>query len=160
MKNSTLKWIIGCLVGIIVILITYLIAKEKNVIAISFADGFSIAATVSSLILSVVAIFYTFLSANDSKEVNNKIQNTIDMIDKKVLLLSEEAKKNTQVLEMISETIVTVENAVKISANTIDVIKQENITEEEKKTVISNMENTKNSMMMFLERMKSTKEKG
>lgn len=91
MKNSTYKWIIGCLLALIVILTTYLILKENNVICISFSDALSLSSTISSLILSVV-----------------------------------------------------------------DTFKKENISEEDKQSAIKTMEQSKNSMMMFLKKCRMT----
>jgi hypothetical protein len=84
LKSSTYKWIIGCLLGIIVILITYLILSENDILCISFADALSMASTLSSLILSVIAMFYTYYSGRDAQSIYVQIKNTIKEIDVQV----------------------------------------------------------------------------
>ena len=65
MKSSTYKWIIGCLLAVIVILIAYLVVAENDIISVSFSECLSVAATLSSLILSVIAMLYTYYSGRE-----------------------------------------------------------------------------------------------
>lgn len=96
MKSSTYKWIIGCLLGIIVILITYLILSENGIICVSFADAVSMASTLSSLILSVIAMLYTYYSGRDAQNIYVQIQRTIKEINGQVEKVSEDTKKNSE----------------------------------------------------------------
>lgn len=154
MKDNTLKWIIGCLTGVIVILMTLLIVKELNIVTITFADGISVASTLSSIILSVLAIYYTFSSAREGRETNNQIQSTLTQINLKATELAELTKYNTEMLKTIQSARKDVEAAIELSSKTLDIInKQGNMTEAEKESVIQNIEKTKSSMSMFLNRM-------
>lgn len=154
MKDNNLKWVIGCLIGVIVILMTMLIAKELNTVTITFADGFSIASTLSSIILSVLAIYYTFASAREGRETNNQMQNALTQINLKATELAELTKYNTEMLKTIQSARTDVEAAIELSSKTLDIVnKQDAITEAEKEDVIQNIEKAKSSMSMFLNRM-------
>lgn len=154
MKNSTYKWIIGCLIGIIVILITFLIVKENNIIRVSFSECLSVAGTLCSIILSVIAMLYTYLSGRDTLKVSNEIQSTIKEVNKQVEQVSGETRQNTEVLIKVKEGVQCVKNAMNSSSEALKVIQQENFSEREKQAAIDNIEKTRNSMLMFLEKMK------
>lgn len=153
MKSSTYKWIIGCLLGLIVLLTTFLILKEMDVIYVSFSDSISIAATLSSLILSIIAMFYTYYSGRDALQLYNQIQNTIIQINSQVSTVSEETRKNSSILERIKEGLSCVEGAINSSALALESMNKETISDKEKETVINSIEDTKKSMMMFLSKM-------
>lgn len=157
MKNSTYKWIIGCLIGVIIILITYLVVKENGIISVSFSECLSVAATLSSLILSVVAMFYTFFSGRDTKDISDQIRNTITEINEQVRQVSEDTKKNLVIVSKIKEGMHDIESALHTSTEALDTIKQENISEKDKQSAIENIQKTKNSMMMFLNKMNESK---
>lgn len=153
MKNSTYKWIIGCLIGVIIILVTFLVVKENNIIFVSFSDCLSVAGTLSSIILSVIAMFYTFISGRDTMVISNQIQSTIKEVNKQVQQVSNETKENTEVLLKVKEGVQYVENAMNTSSEALRTIRQENFSEREKQATIDNIEKTQNSMLMFLKKM-------
>lgn len=147
MKSSTYKWIIGCLIGIIVILTAFLIVKEVGLITVSFSECLSVAATLSSLILSVVALLYTYYSGRDTIAISDQIKNSMKEIDTKVLQISEAAKSNSETLADMTSTIIAV-------SEVLNTLNQEHITDQEKQVAIENIQHTKSSMLMFLEKMR------
>lgn len=151
MKGSTYKWIIGCLLGVIVVLTSFLVTKEIGIIRISFSECLSVAATLSSLILSVIAMLYTYYSGRDSSNIYSQIENSVNELDAEVLRMSEEAKANSEVLKQICVAMTEME---KTTSEVLDTLQQGQITEQEKKAAIESIQNTKSSMLMFLERMK------
>lgn len=153
MKSSTYNWIIGCLLGIIVILITYLILKETNIICIPFADALSMASTLSSLILSIIAMFYTYYSGRDAQNIYEQIQNTIKEINGQVDKISKDTKKNSETLMRITDGIQHIINAITSSSKALDTIQQENLSENDRREAVEVIEKSKNSMMMFLKKM-------
>lgn len=154
MKNSTYKWIIGCLVGVIIILITFLIVKENDIIKVSFSECLSVAGTLSSIILSVTAMLYTYISGRDTMAISNEIKSTVKEVNKQVQQVSEETKQNTDVLVKLKEGVQYIENAMNTSSAALKTIQQESFSEHEKQIAIDNIEKTRNSMLMFLNKMK------
>lgn len=157
MKSNTYRWIIGCLIGTIIILIAYLVLQEKDVIKVSFSECLSMAATLSSLILSIIAMLYTYYSSRDINEISNQIQNTIKEVNKQVQQVSEDTRRNSELLIRVREGILDVESALKTSSLALTAIQQETFTTEKgRQSAIENIEKTQNSMIMFLNKMKNT----
>lgn len=153
MKNSTYHWIIGCLLGVVAILITYLVLRENNIICISFSETLSLAATISSLILSVIAMLYTYYSGRDTNNVFTQIQSITGKVDHQLQQISEDNKKNAETLSNITQGIKLICDAVNSSSKALDTIQKENISDEDKQNVVEIIEKTQDSMMMFLEKM-------
>lgn len=155
LKSSTYKWIIGCLIGIIIILVTYLILKENAIICVSFSESLSLVSTISSLILSVIAMLYTYYSGRDTGNVSVQIQSTIKEIDRQVKKISDDTEKNSEVLIKMTDGIQLINQAIDLSTAAVDTFKKKEISEDDKQSVIENIKKSQSSMMMFLERMKS-----
>jgi len=153
LNKSTYKWIIGCLLGIIVILITYLILNENDIICVSFADSLSMASTLSSLILSVIAMLYTYYSGRDTQNIYTQIQSTIKEINGQVEKVSNDTKKNSETLTKITDGIQNIISAITSSSEALDSIQKDNLSENDKKEAVEAIEKSKNSMMMFLKKM-------
>lgn len=153
MKNSTYKWIIGCLLGFIVVLITYLVLRENNMISVSFSECLSVASTISSLILSVIAMLYTYYSGRDTGNISAQIQNTIKEVDRQVQNVSEDTRKNSETLAKIIEGTQTILNAVNSSSEAFQTIQEEHVSEQERQNAMETIEKSKNSMLMFLKKM-------
>ena len=153
MKNSTYKRIIGCLLGVIVVLITYLVLREKNMISVSFSECLSVASTISSLILSVIAMLYTYYSGRDTGNISAQIQNTIKEVDRQVQKVSEDTRKNSETLAKIIEGTQTILNAVNSSSEAFQTIQEEHVSEQERQNAMETIEKSKNSMLMFLKKM-------
>ncbi len=153
MKSSTYKWIIGCLLAVIVILITYLILKENKVIRFSFSDVLSLAATISSLILSVIAMLYTYYSGRDTGNVSAQIQSTIKEVDRQVQKVSDDTRRNSEALAKMTEGMQLISQAINLSSEAVDTFKKKEVSEEDKQSAIETIEKSKNSMMMFLKKM-------
>lgn len=153
MKNSTYKWIIGCLLGVIVVLITYLVLRENNMISVSFSECLSVASTISSLILSVIAMLYTYYSGRDTGNISAQIQNTIKEVDRQVQKVSEDTRKNSETLAKIIEGTQTILNAVNSSSEAFQTIQEEHVSEQERQNAMETIEKSKNSMLMFLKKM-------
>jgi predicted PurR-regulated permease PerM len=153
LKNSTYKWIIGCLLGVIIVLITYLVLRENNMISVSFSECLSVASTISSLILSVIAMLYTYYSGRDTGNISAQIQNTIKAVDRQVQNVSEDTRKNSETLAKIIEGTQTILNAVNSSSEAFQTIQEEHISEQERQNAMETIEKSKNSMLMFLKKM-------
>lgn len=153
MKSSTYKWIIGCLIAVIVILVAYLVAEENDIISVSFSECLSVAATLSSLILSVIAMLYTYHSGRETTNTSGKIQGMIMELGNQVAIISNETKTNAETLAKMRDGIQHVQDAISTSHNALKTLEQEKLTEEDKNSVIENIQNTNNSMLMFLDRM-------
>ncbi len=154
MKSSTYRWVIGCLSGVIAILIAFLVLKETGTILVSFPDCLSLTATVSSLILSVVAMFYTFYSGRDTQKISEQIKTSISEIDNKVLRISEEAGANSEVLGEVKQGMAEAVSAIQTISKAIEKFQPDQVTQQEKDEILKDMESTKNSMLMFLDKMK------
>lgn len=153
MKNNTYKWIIGCLIGVIVILITYLVLKENKIINVSFPEALSLTATISSLILSVIAMLYTYYAGRDTGNISIQIQDTIKEVDRQVEKVSEDTKRNSETLARITDGILLISQAINLSSEAVDTFRKKEVSEEDKQSAIETIEKSKNSMMMFLEKM-------
>ncbi len=153
MKNSTYKWMIGCLLGVIVVLITYLVLRENKMISVSFSECLSLASTISSLILSVIAMLYTYYSGRDTGNISAQIQSTIKEVDRQVQRVSEDTRKNSETLAKIVEGTQTILNVVNSSSEAFQTMQEENASEQERQNAIETIEKSKNSMMMFLKKM-------
>lgn len=153
MKSNTYKWIIGCLLGIIVIMIAYLVLKENEIICVSFSETLSLTATISSLILSVIAMLYTYYAGRDTGNVSVQIQSTIKEVDRQVQKVSEDTRRNSEALAKMTDGVLLISQAINLSSEAVDTFKKKDASEEEKKSAIETIEKSKNSMMMFLEKM-------
>lgn len=149
LKNNTYKWIIGCLTFIIIILLSYLIAEESGIIYISFSEGLSIASTLSSIILSIIAMAYTYFSGRDTLHTYSQIQIMVEDVSK-------ETKKNSELLSKVKDGIQDVSNAMDKSNKVLSIIENGGITEHNKQVVIDEMKGSQNSMLMFLNRMNNS----
>jgi len=153
LKSSTYKWIIGCLLGFIINLIVYLVLKENKIICISFSEAISLAATICSLILSVIAMLYTYYSGRDTEKISIQIKSTIKEVDRQVQQVSEDTRRNSETLSRMTEAMQVIIKAIDSSSEAFDTIKKEEVSEEDKRSAIEIIEKSKNSMMMFLEKM-------
>ena len=153
MKSNTYKWIIGCLLGIIVIMIAYLVLKENEIICVSFSETLSLTATISSLILSVIAMLYTYYAGRDTGNVSVQIQSTNKEVDRQVQKVSEDTRRNSEALAKMTDGVLLISQAINLSSEAVDTFKKKDASEEDKKSAIETIEKSKNSMMMFLEKM-------
>lgn len=158
MKNNTYKWIIGCLIGVIILLVSFLVVKENDVISVSFSECLSVAATLSSLILSIIAMLYTYYSGRDTATVSSQIQKMIDEVNKQTQQVSKETQKNSEMLTKIREGIYHIANGADTYSKALETIQQDTISDQDKQAVIHNIENTRNSMLMFLGKMQGNDE--
>jgi uncharacterized membrane-anchored protein YhcB (DUF1043 family) len=104
----------------------------------------------------VIAMLYTYYSGRDTTNTFNKIQETITKVDDQVERISNETKKNAEVLIKMMDGIQDVHNAIATSANALHTLDKEELTEADKNSVIENIQNTNSSMLMFLNRMNRT----
>ena len=96
------------LTHILVILITIMIMQfiYKGAIDNNFVNTFSFGSTISSIILSVVAIMYTFIDGAKNKEVGNKLIESADSISRNVISLNkliEKLEGYNESLEIIND---------------------------------------------------------
>ena len=82
-------------------------------ISVSFSECLSLASTISSLILSVIAMLYTYYSGRDTGNLN----------------------------------------VVSSSSEAFQTMQEENASDQERQNAIETIEKSKNSMMMFLNKM-------
>ena len=97
LSHNTYKWIIGCLSAVIIILLVYLILRENDIIKVSF----SLASTISSLLLSVIAIFYTYYSGKDTEKIQGEIQATVKTVNTQVEKMNELTQDNANILQKV-----------------------------------------------------------
>lgn len=62
-------------------------------------------------------------------------------------------KKNSEALIKMTEGIQLISQAIHVSSEAVDTFKKEDVSEEDKRSAIKTMEQSKNSMMMFLKKM-------
>lgn len=86
--------------------------------------------------------------------ISNEIKSTVKEVNKQVQQVSEETKQNTDVLVKLKEGVQYIENAMNTSSAALKTIQQESFSEHEKQIAIDNIEKTRNSMLMFLNKMK------
>lgn len=96
------------LTHVLVILITIMIMQfiYKGAIDNNFVNTFSFGSTISSIILSVVAIMYTFIDGAKNKEVGNKLIESADSISRNVISLNkfiEKLEGYNESLEIIND---------------------------------------------------------
>lgn len=156
MQNSTYKWIIGCLIGVIIVLVSFLVVKENNIISVSFSECLSVAATLSSLILSVIAMLYTYYSGRDTTAVSNQIQETVKEVNKQMQQMSRDMQKNAETLAKVREGIFRIANGTDTYSRVLETMQQDTLSDQDKKAVIDNIETTQNSMLMFLGKMRES----
>ena len=77
-------------------------------------------------------------------------------MNSQVEILSDETQQNAKTLTQMINGIQDLQNAMATSANALETLKQEKLTESDKHSVIENIQSTNNSMLMFLDRMSST----
>ena len=151
--SNNVKWIIGALITFNILLITYLILKELNIIEFNFADCFSVASNVVSIVLSIVAILYTFYVNRDTSQNNHSIQTIINTIDKQVSEINNITKYNAEILNNLSETR---KQAKKINDNILK-LKNHEFNENDRDQVINTIDDASKSMLSFLDLMNEKK---
>ncbi len=156
LKNecTAYKWIIGILTGVVIALISYGVAKESGIIEVSFSECLSIAATLSSLVLSIIAMLYTHASGSDTKVLSSKIQNTVEEINKQVQVVFNDTQKNSEALETMLAAIHDIEVAKTSLSEASDFFQRDDISDQEKqRSVLAGIEKSQNSMMGFLSKI-------
>ena len=98
-------------------------------------------------------MLYTYYSGRDTGNIFAQIQNTIKAVDKQVQKVSDDTKKNSEALIKMTEGIQLISQAINVSSEAVDTFKKEDVSEEDKQSAIKTMEQSKNSMMMFLKKM-------
>lgn len=143
---------------IIIFLIAFLIAEELDKISISFSDWISIASTIISIILSVVAIFYTIISGSESKALNDSTQRMIGDLEHKIEDLTRDIEKDSSMLVEIALSMRSVEEAAKQAHEARETIeKSDGINEIEKKKAIEKIKKAESTMGMFISLMQGRK---
>lgn len=160
LSRNTYRWIIGCLSAVIIILLVYLILRENDIIKVPFSESFSLASTISSLLLSVIAIFYTYYSGKDTEKIQGEIQATVKTVNTQVEKMNELTQDNAGILQKVEEELQNGLGVIDLVYKAVETIRNNNSTEEEKKRAFEtidytqrNMDSTRNSMMMFLKMM-------
>lgn len=152
--TTTYKWIVGILSFVIVLLITFGVVKENGIVSVSFAECLSVAATLSSLILSIVAMIYTFWSSRDTEKTYSKIEKSIEEIDTKVQEMSASAEQSTNSLKGMQDSLLEMAKITASISSALDTLQSAQTTEQDKQKAIKNIRDTQSAMMMFLEKMK------
>lgn len=160
LSRNTYRWIIGCLSAVIIILLVYLILRENDIIKVPFSESFSLASTISSLLLSVIAIFYTYYSGKDTEKIQGEIQATVKTVNTQVEKMNELTQDNAGILQKVEEELQNGLGVIDLVYKAVETIRNNDSTEEEKKRAFEtidytqrNMDSTRNSMMMFLKMM-------
>lgn len=130
MKQSNNKnWIIAILIVICCLLVSVIFVKIEDAVVLNFLSGFS---TLLSIVLSVLAIFYTFITGMESQRVNSNIDKEISNIKGLIDRLDSDIKHNK---EIQSQTLALSEQVEK----TIDTIK----VSDENKSMVNELEGLK-----------------
>lgn len=160
LSRNTYRWIIGCLSAVIIILLVYLILRENDIIKVPFSESFSLASTIPSLLLSVIAIFYTYYSGKDTEKIQGEIQATVKTVNTQVEKMNELTQDNAGILQKVEEELQNGLGVIDLVYKAVETIRNNDSTEEEKKRAFEtidytqrNMDSTRNSMMMFLKMM-------
>lgn len=160
LSHNTYRWIIGCLSAAVIILLVYLILRENDIIKVPFSESFSLASTISSLLLSVIAIFYTYYSGKDTEKIQGEIQATVKTVNTQVEKMNELTQDNAGILQKVEEELQNGLGVIDLVYKAVETIRNNDSTEEEKKRAFEtidytqrNMDSTRNSMMMFLKMM-------
>mgnify|MGYP003419600431 CR=1 FL=1 len=130
MKQSNNKnWIIAILIVICCLLVSVIFVKIEDAVLLNFLSGFS---TLLSIVLSVLAIFYTFITGMESQRVNSNIDKEISNIKGLIDRLDSDIKHNK---EIQNQTLALSEQVEK----TIDTIK----VSDENKSMVNELEGLK-----------------
>lgn len=96
-SNSNIQihlcWIIASLVFVCCCLTAVIFSKLSNNHILNFFSGFS---TLLSIILSIIAIFYTFKSGFESQEINTQVKLDIQHINDILVEISKHTKINSE----------------------------------------------------------------
>lgn len=140
--NSIIKYLLTISVCLIISLITFLLLPitEKNE---WFLDALSIGSTITSIILSVVAIFYTIIAGHESKETSDRAQQLLEQMNNNLSTLSSNSEKYERVLQDMKAKLEECGRAIELMKNTTT---QDKNQEE----AVQNLQTTVESMKMFL----------
>lgn len=159
-SRNTYRWIIGCLSAAVIILLTDLLLRENDIILIPFSDSFSLALTFSSLLLSIIAMFYTYYSGRDTEKIQGEIQTTARAVNTQVEKVNEMTQNNANILQKVEKELRDVLGTIDSVYTAAETIKSKDSTEEEKERALKTIDSTqrdmnsaRNSMMMFLKLM-------
>ena len=159
-SRNTYRWIIGCLSAAVIILLTDLLLRENDIILIPFSDSFSLALTFSSLLLSIIAMFYTYYSGRDTEKIQGEIQTTVRAVNTQVEKVNEMTQNNANILQKVEKELRDVLGTIDSVYTAAETIKSKDSTEEEKERALKTIDSTqrdmnsaRNSMMMFLKLM-------
>ncbi len=160
LSHNTYRWIIGCLSAAVIILLTDLLLRENDIILIPFSDSFSLALTFSSLLLSIIAMFYTYYSGRDTEKIQGEIQTTVRAVNTQVEKVNEMTQNNANILQKVEKELRDVLGTIDSVYTAAETIKSKDSTEEEKERALKTIDSTqrdmnsaRNSMMMFLKLM-------
>lgn len=120
-------WIIGVLIAIVCGLITVLIGGVGSESILNFISGFS---TLLSIVLSIIAIFYSFLSGIESQRINQKTESEIQHINDKIDILTSNIHKNLEAKTNLDNNLSSAISIVNECKD--DLLKSESQTESEK----------------------------
>lgn len=115
-NNSHFYWIIGILIVIICGLVAAILCGFDDNTVLNFISAFS---TLLSIVLSIIAIFYTFLSGVESQRVNQKTECEVQHINDKIELLSDKMKNNYLLISNLDKNISSVIDVLKMSESNI-----------------------------------------
>lgn len=150
-KITTYRWIIGILVGAIVVLLSFLIAKEFNLIEINFIDTLSVATTLCSILLSIFAIYYTFITSRDSKQLSNSMQNTLIDINQKIQSLENNMAQNNKVLNNIAKEKQNIKSSLDSVNKYLEEINNGTTNGATQQSAIKEMNNAKSTLERLLD---------
>lgn len=126
MKRSNNKnWVIAILIIICCILISLIFVRVEDEALFSFISGFS---TLLSIVLSILAIFYTFITGIESQRANSNIEKEMSNIKTLIDILDSDVKHNE---EIRIQTLALSDQVEK----TIEVIKADDANAENNNTV-------------------------
>ena len=153
MKSSTYKWIIGILSFVIVLLFVFFVLSEEDIVLFSFTDAVSLTATVSSILLSVIAMFYTYWAGRDAQSTYSKTQEAIGQIEKQVEKVAFDQKKNFECLSEIVAATNSATKAISTVQNSLNSLSKKENANEEEQEAMEKIQKARNQLEYYLNMM-------
>lgn len=132
-------WGIGVLITIVCGLIAALICDFEDSTILNFASSFS---TLLSIVLSIIAIFYTFLAGIESQRINEKTENGIQHINNKIEILSEKMQTTYSLISDLDDHISLTINSIESMKSPVKT-ENDTIIDNQQKELVDNLKGLK-----------------
>ena len=106
-----LGWVIAILLLIIVLLCCLIISRSDNA-----SNILSVVSTGISIVLSIIAIVYTFISGIQSSDLNSETKTQIMLLQKEVVNFKDSIEKKVQIKNEVNEYIESISPLINVIA--------------------------------------------